>query len=158
MISGTHPIFVYGSTPEFPCSRPLASSRTCCTKGWKWGLFFGVAVLDWEKFMGKNHGDLEETMGKCMAKSPANGWVKNSFWRFCRNSPWNMRSFWGFELEKKMDIHHQTWGSNMGIFLWDFIGSEQIVDNAQTLTVGWFHHHNHRKPRKHKVQSAGEAQ
>lgn len=41
--------------------------------------FFGVAVLDWEKFMGKNHGDLEETMGKCMAKSPANGWVKNSF-------------------------------------------------------------------------------
>ena len=35
-----------------------------------------------------------------------------------------------------MDIHHQTWGSNMGIFLWDFIGSEQIVDNAQTLTVG----------------------
>jgi hypothetical protein len=60
--------------------------------------------------------------------------------------------------KKKMDIHHQTWGSNMGIFLWDFIGSEQIVDNAQTLTVGWFHHHNHRKPRKHKVQSAGEAQ
>jgi len=50
--------------------------------------------------MGKNHGDIGETMEFTMKHE-------------CGALNW----------KKKMDIHHQTWGSNMGIFLWDFMGS-----------------------------------
>lgn len=84
-----------------------------------------------------------------MAKSPPNGMcsIVSVVFAGIHHETWGVSG--ALNWKKKMDLHHQTWGSNMGS-QWDFHGVRAIfIDNAHTLTVGWFQHHNHRKRRKH---------
>ena len=76
-----------------------------------WRRRFGTGEK-WEK-----HGDLGgETMEKCMAKSPPNGWVLE-FLSFLQEFTMKHEEDGALNWKKKMGIHHQTWGSQWDLSL-----------------------------------------